>query len=73
MPSAVKQTWSDFISVTAAWATGIFVIMFYHKKVGIESALMPQIVFGSFLALVVLAPIGSLVWRRWIWPRVSRG
>jgi hypothetical protein len=73
MPAVVKQTWSDFISVIAVWATGVFGIMFWHRQVGIESALMPQIVFGSFLALVVLAPIGSLVWRRWIWPRVSRG
>lgn len=72
MPSAVKQIWSDFISVTAAWATGIFVIMFYHKKVGIDSTLMPQIVFGSFVVVVILAPVGSLVWRRWIGPALAR-
>ena len=38
--------------------------MFYHKKMGMPSEWMPQIVFGSCLVVLVLAPVGSLLWRR---------
>ncbi|RKR04078.1 MULTISPECIES: hypothetical protein [Maricaulis] len=61
---SVKQTWSDFVSAMAVWGGGVFVIMFYHKKVGMPSEWMPQVVFGSFLLVAILAPIGSLLWRR---------
>ncbi|WP_291843122.1 hypothetical protein [Maricaulis sp.] len=68
MPSVAKQVWSDFISVVAVWAAAVFLLMFHHEKVGIHSEWMPQVVFGSFAAVVVLAPIGSLLWRRFIRP-----
>lgn len=64
MPSVIKQTWSDCVSVIAVWAAGIFLLMFFHQTVGIQSEWMPGVVFGSFAAILVLAPIGSLLWRR---------
>ena len=68
MSAIAKQTWSDFVTVTAVWAGLVFVLMFYHKKVGMPSEWMPQVVFGSFVLVVILAPIGSLLWRRVIRP-----
>ncbi|ABI65001.1 hypothetical protein Mmar10_0708 [Maricaulis maris MCS10] len=64
MSAIAKQTWSDFVTVTAVWAGLVFVLMFYHKKVGMPSEWMPQVVFGSFVLVAILAPIGSLLWRR---------
>ena len=68
MSAIAKQTWSDFVTVTAVWAGLVFVLMFYHKTVGMPSEWMPQVVFGSFVLVVILAPIGSLLWRRVIRP-----
>ncbi|MAC90756.1 MULTISPECIES: hypothetical protein [Maricaulis] len=68
MSAIAKQTWSDFVTVTAVWAGLVFVLMFYHKKVGMPSEWMPQVVFGSFVLVAILAPIGSLLWRRVIRP-----
>jgi len=68
MSSIAKQTWSDFVTVTAVWAGLVFVVMFFHKNVGMPSEWMPQVVFGSFVLVAILAPIGSLLWRRVIRP-----
>lgn len=68
MSAIAKQTWSDFVTVTAVWAGLVFVLMFYHKKVGMPTEWMPQVVFGSFVLVAILAPIGSLLWRRVIRP-----
>jgi uncharacterized membrane protein YeiB len=68
MSAIAKQIWSDFVTVTAVWAGLVFVLMFYHKKVGMPSEWMPQVVFGSFVLVAILAPIGSLLWRRVIRP-----
>ena len=69
MTPSLKQTWSDFISAVAIWAAGVFVLMFYHGKVGIQSEWMPQIVFGSFAVVALGSVIGSLVWRKFIRPQ----
>lgn len=68
MSAIAKQTWSDFVTVTAVWAGLVFVLMFFHKNVGMPSEWMPQVVFGSFVLVAILAPIGSLLWRRVIRP-----
>ena len=64
MSSIAKQTCADRVSVLAVWGGGVFVLMFYHKKMGMPSEWMPQVVFGSCLVVLVLAPVGSLLWRR---------
>lgn len=68
MSAIAKQTWSDFVTVTAVWAGLVFVLMYFHKNVGMPSEWMPQLVFGSFVLVAILAPIGSLLWRRVIRP-----
>jgi len=60
MPAVLRAFWERFITAVAVWAAGVFVLMFYHEKIGIHSEAMPQIVFGSFAVVLGIAVVWSI-------------
>lgn len=67
MRAGLTAFWNRFISAVAVWAALVFVLMFYHERIGIHSEWMPAIVFGTFVLVFagnVLASLGFAVLKR---------